>query len=249
MLTSAKPLWWLSLISLALFILSFRTQRRFAMPNWNDWHPVFVTLIRSDLAPNLWRWVRYKKITGGDCVLLLPFKRQIGLLLLDLSKNDLETFLHFVWARALLTYGWNRTKGQILKLLETVRQCSSRVDLSYLLGFISPNEAEWQSVGCFGIAWFNELIIGQQRVLPTLGRSFWKTRKIGVNWVFTTDGVAPYLLDVTNSLKQDGSPERVILSLPRQDDLTVGWFVPKLKALMERKGAFTECTGGLNFHA
>lgn len=169
--------------------------------------------------------------------MLLPAKGEIWLLLLDLSKNDLETFLHFVWAKALVVYGWNRSKSQLLRLLETLRQCSDRVDLSYLIGFIRQNEAEWKSIGCFGVGWFNSLIKGQKRILPTLGRTFWKARRTNVNWVFTTDGIASYLSEVIESINQNGSPEHLISNLPRQDDLTVGWFVPKLKALIKRESS------------
>ncbi|MCS7266191.1 MAG: hypothetical protein NZ805_15340 [Armatimonadetes bacterium] len=234
LLTTSNPIWWLPLLSLALFALSFPPKRKIAVSEWHHWHPVFMTLVYSNLAPNLSRWVRYSKITGGDCLILLPTKRDLGLLLLDLSKNDLDTFLHFVWTRALIAYGWNHTKCQLLRLLENSRQISNRVDLSYLLGILSQNDAEWQSAGCFGVGWFNKNVKGQHQILPTLGRSFWKTRRNGVYWVFTTDGVAPYLTDVIESMRRDVSPEVLILTLSREDDLTLGWFVPKLKALNER---------------
>jgi hypothetical protein len=49
--------------------------------------------------------------------------------------------------------------------------------------------------------------------------------------VFTTDGVATYLDEVIEGINRDGSPEKFIQNLPRKDDLTVGWFAPKLNAL------------------
>ncbi len=235
LLTSVKPIWWLPLASLTLLVLSFPPKVKSVAPNWHDWHPVFASLVSTPLSPNLSRWVRYGKITGGDWLILLPTRNGIGLLLLDLSKNDLDTFLHFIWARALLNFRWNHSKSQLLRLMEDIRQCSERVDLSYLIGFLDRNETEWQSVGCFGVGWFNIVTKGQQRILPTLGRTFWRTRRMGACWVFTTDGIAPYLSEVMETIIRDGSPESLIANLPRQDDLTVGWFVPKLKALISRE--------------
>lgn len=234
LLTSSKPLWWLPLLSLVIFVLSFPVRQIKTVPNWQDWHPVFMTLVFSPLAAKLYRWVRYKKITGGDFLMLLPLSRESGLLLLDLSKNDLETFLHFVWLKALVAYGWNRSKSQLLKLLEIVRQCSDRVDLSYLVGFFSQNEANWQSVGCFGVSRSDSLMKVQKQILPTFGRTLWKARGRNVNWVFTTDGVATYLSEVVEFISRNGSPEGLIANLSRQDDLTVGWFATKFEALAGR---------------
>ena len=231
MLTSGKPIWWLPISSLALLVLTFPKRRPFPTFDWHYWHPVLSSLLATHFPSAFSRWVRYKKIIGGDNLLVLPTQSETGLLLLDLSKNDIDTFLQFVWSHALLSRACGKPKPHLLKLLEVIRQCNNRVDLSYLLGFLKPHEAEWHSAGCFGLGWFNATGRGQKRILPTLGRTFWRIRQTGANWVFTTDGVANHLDDIIETINRDGSPERFIVNLPRQDDLTIGWLASKLNAL------------------
>ena len=224
---SGKPLWWLPLASLILLVLTLPRKRAFSTLDWHHWHPVFYSLSATEASPALSRWVRFSKIIGGDSLLVLPSQRETGLLLLDLSKNDIDTFLQFVWSRSLLSRACGKPKRHLLRLLEVIRQQSRRVDLSYLLGFLSPREVEWHSVGCFGVGWFNAMAKGEKRILPTLGRTLWRVRRGDVNWVFTTDGVAAYLDEIVEAISLDGSPEKFVQNLPRQDDLTVGWFASK----------------------
>lgn len=231
LILSGKPLWWLPLLSLALLILSFPQTRSISTIAWHHWHPVFSSLSALSNPSAFFRWVRHKKIIGGDSLILLPMRNETGLLLLDLSKNDIDTFLHFVWARTLLTRLQGSPKSRILRLLEAIRQCGRRVELSYLLGFLTLHEAEWRAAGCFGVGWFNEATNGQQQVLPALGITFWRVRRQNAKWVFTTDGVATHLREIVGELNRNGSPESFVQSLLSQDDLTIGWFVPKLKAL------------------
>jgi len=235
MLASGKPLWWLPLGSLALLILTLPSKQSITAFDWHHWHPVFASLASSPLGALLSRWVRYKKIVGGDSLLPLPTCSEFGVLLLDLSKNDLDTFLHFIWARNLLTYAWGQPKPHLLRLLEVTRKGSDRVDLSYLVGFLSPKEAEWHSVGCFGIGCFSEGTQKQSRILPTLGRTLWRARRDNDYWVFTTDGIAEHLGRLIDDLCSGKSIDEFIQTLPCQDDLTVGWFVSKLKALSKDK--------------
>ncbi len=229
--TSGKPILWLPLVSFAFLVSTLPGRRSIASFDWHHWHPVFSSLFATHLPSALYRWVRYRKIVGGDSLLILPTQRETGLLLLDLSKNDIDTFLQFVWTRTLLSRSCGKPKVHLLRLLEAVRRYSDRVDLSYLLGFLNSREAEWHSAGCFGVGWFREVAKGQVRILPTLGRTFWRVRRTNVNWVFTTDGVATHLAEVIEAINRDGSPEKFIQNLPRQDDLTIGWFAPKLNAL------------------
>lgn len=231
LLTSGKPLWWLPLGSLALLVLSSPSKHFSVAPDWHHWHPIFASFDASPLTAFVSRWVRYKKIIGGDSLLLLSAQGEFGLLLLDLSKNDLETFLHFVWSKNLLARFCNRPKSQLLRLLEDVRKCSDRVDLSYLVGFLKPREAEWHSLGCFGIGWYRGGRKGQHRILPSLGRTLWRVRGDNINWVFTTDGIAEHIDKVIEDLCNGISPDELIQNLPRKDDLTIGWFAPKLKTL------------------
>jgi len=231
LVTSGKPLWWLPLGSLTLLILTLPSKQSITTFDWHNWHPVFASLAASPLSVPLSRWVRYKKIVGGDSLLPLPTCSEFGVLLLDLSKNDLDTFLHFIWARNLLTHAWGQPKPHLLRLLEVTRKGSDRVDLSYLVGFLNPKEAEWHSVGCFGIGCFSEGKQKQSRILPTLGRTLWRARKDNAYWVFTTDGIAEHLGRLIDDLCGGKSIDEFIQTLPRQDDLTVGWIVPKLKAL------------------
>ncbi len=235
LLTSGRPLWWLPLASLALLVLTLPAKRSLAVFDWHHWHPVFSSLLATRFPSAFSRWVRYGKIIGGDSLFLFPVQRKTGLLLLDLSKNDIDTFLHFLWLRTLLSNSWDKPKSHLLRLLEVVRQCSDRVDLSYLLGFLNSQEAEWHSVGCFAVGWFSVGLKGQKRILPTLGRTFWRVRRTNANWVFTTDGVATHLDDVIETIDRDSSPEKFVQNLPRQDDLTIGWFVPKLNALSNKE--------------
>lgn len=230
-LASGKPLWWLPLLSFVFLVLTLPRRRPLASFDWHHWHPVFSSLFATYLPFAFSRWVRYRKIVGGDSLLILPTQRETGLLLLDLSKNDIDTFLQFVWSRALLSRSFGKPRTHLLRLLETIRRCSDRVDLSYLLGFLNLHEAEWHSAGCFGVGWFSDVAKGQIRILPTLGRTFWRVRWTNAKWVFTTDGVATHLGEVIEAINRDGSPEKFIQNLPRQDDLTIGWFAPKLNAL------------------
>jgi len=234
LVTAGKPLWWLPLGSLVLLVLTFPLKRPAADFDWQLWHPVFATLFASPANATLSRWVRYKKVVGGDS--LIPFMAHSGsgILLFDLSKNDLETFLHFVWTKNLIVNAWGQPKPHLLRLLEVIRSCGDRVGLSYLAGFLSPKETEWHSVGCFGIGWFDERANGQPRILPTLGRTFWRVRRSGVHWVFTTDGIAEHIAKVMDDLRTGGSPEDFVQKLSRQDDLTIGWIVPKLKTLSNK---------------
>ncbi|MCX7969716.1 MAG: hypothetical protein N3B10_14680 [Armatimonadetes bacterium] len=230
-LLSGKPIWWLPVVSFAFLVLTFPRKRSFPAFDWHHWHPVFSSLSAA-LYPSVFsRWVRYRKIIGGDSLLVIPTQRENGLLLLDLSKNDIDTFLQFVWTRALLARSWGKPRTHFLRLLEVIRQFNDRVDLSYLLGFLNLKEAEWHGAGCFGVGWFSVVAMGQRRILPTLGRTFWRVRRTNTNWVFTTDGLATHIDEVIEAISRDGSPEKFIQDLPRQDDLTIGWFAPKLNAL------------------
>ena len=136
-LASGKPLWWFPLISLAFLVLTFQKRRSLASFDWHHWHPVFSSLFATNLPFAFSRWVRYGKIIGGDSLVILPTQREICLLLLDLSKNDIDTFLQFVWSRTLLPRSCCKSKNHLLRLLETIRQCSDRVDLSYFLGLLN----------------------------------------------------------------------------------------------------------------
>lgn len=234
-LLSGKPILWLPLVSFAFLVLTMPKKRALAAFDWHHWHPVFSSLFAVPMLPAFSRWVRYRKIIGGDCLLILPTQRETCLLLLDLSKNDIDTFLQFVWSRALLSRLCGRPKTHLLRVLEVTRQFSDRVDLSYLLGFLNAHEAEWHSAGCFGVGWFSAAMKGEVRILPMLGRTFWRVRRTNTNWVFTTDGVATHLDGVIEAINCDGSPERFVQNLPRQDDLTIGWFAPKLNALSSKE--------------
>lgn len=230
-LASGKPLWWFPLASLALLVLTLRRGHPSFSFDWHYWHPVFSSLFATNLPSAFSRWVRYRKIIGGDSLLILPTRQEICLLLLDLSKNDIDTFLQFVWSRNLLSRSCGEPKSHLLRLLEVIRQSSERADLSYLVGFLNLREVEWHSVGCFGVGWFSAMAKGQVKILPTLGRTLWRVRRDNANWVFTTDGVATHLEEVIEAINNDGSPERFVQNLPRQDDLTIGWFAPKFNAL------------------
>lgn len=91
LVTAGKPLWWLPLGSLVLLVLTFPLKRPAADFDWQLWHPVFTTLLASSLNATLSRWVRYKKVVGGDSLIPLMALGRSGILLFDLSKNDLET--------------------------------------------------------------------------------------------------------------------------------------------------------------
>src|SRR5579885_2367806 len=98
---SVRPLWWLPLLSLAALLWGMVPPRR-SVPDWRDWHPVWATLIADPLCHRLSRWVHYRKVIGGDSLTFVLTPQGTVVVLLDLSKNDVETLLHFVWVRALL---------------------------------------------------------------------------------------------------------------------------------------------------
>ncbi|MFA0735919.1 MAG: hypothetical protein OGMRLDGQ_002419 [Candidatus Fervidibacter sp.] len=235
LVTSGKTLWWLPLGSLVLLILTLPSKRITVAFDWHHWHPVFASLAAFPFGLIFSRWVRYKKIIGGDSLFPLPTCSEFGVLLLDLSKNDLDTFLHFIWTRNLLTHAWGQPKPHLLRLLEVTRKGSDRVDLSYLVGFLTSKEVEWHSAGCFGIGFFGEGTKKQSRILPTLGQTVWRVRRENAYWVFTTDGVAENIDRVIDELRAGKSLDEFIQTLPRQDDLTIGCFVSKLKALSKDK--------------
>ncbi len=231
LLLSGKPLWWLPVVSLGLLLLSLPSKRPTESTNWHLWHPVFASLVASPFTAFLWRWVRYRKIIGGDSLLLFPTFQGSGFVLLDLSKNDIETLLHFVWTRALLLRAWGTPERQLLRLLELLQRQNERVSLSYLVGFPRPSETDWVSAGCFGVALLDGEGKKVLRILPTLGRVFWRTRCLQGQWLFVTDGAVPHLDTLLASLQHGLPPDPLLCALPREDDLTVGWLASKLKAL------------------
>lgn len=236
-LLSGKPLWWLPCLSLMALLLSLPSRRRVHAFDWHEWHPVLATLVINPLTERLFRWVRYRKIIGGDSLMCVPTSEGNALILIDLSKNDLDTLLHFVWVRSVLAVLHGCPKGMLVRTLERLRQNSDRVEVTYLVVTVKGNDAEWQSAGCFGLTWHNG-VVSQTRVLPTLGRTFWQTRRQGGVWSMTTDSVAPYLQAFVKSLAEDGSPERFVRSLPREDDLTVVWLLPALRLKPHRSANF-----------
>ncbi len=235
LVVSGKPLWWLPIGSLAFLLLTLPSKRLPPPVDWHLWHPVLTSLSALPYPAFLSRWVRYRKIIGGDSLQVLPTANGASLVLLDLSKNDVETLLHFVWARALLTRAWGAPKARLLRLLSTLSQQNQRVVISYLVAFLSPSEVEWHSNGCFGVAWFSSGTAEQKRILPTLGQAAWRARRPQGTWVFTTDGIAPHLAPLLTVLRTEDSPEPFVRTLPREDDLTVGWFASKLMALSQNK--------------
>lgn len=227
-LLSRKPLWWLPCVSLAMLLLSVPARRKVHAVDWHTWHPVLATLLATPLNARLSRWVRYRKIIGGDSLMSVPTQKGMALVLLDLSKNDVDTLLHFVWVRGVLAALHGCPKGMLLRVLERLRQHSDRVEVTYIFGLLNDAEAEWHSAGCFGLAWDNGMTL-QTKVLPTLGKAFWRTRKRWGTWWVATDSIAPHLSAFVQSFGKDGSPDPFVRSLPHDDDLTVAWFSPVLK--------------------
>lgn len=224
---SFKPLWWLPCLSLAVLLWA-APPRRFLSPDWGDFHPVWATLIASPLAKTLSRWVRNRKLIGGDSLTLLPTFQGPLALLLDMSKNDVETLLCFVWVRALLATLHGRPMATVRKILASLPSLSDRVDIAYLMGKLSEREAQWESVGCFGVGWWTP-VSQQTRLLPTLAKTFWRTRRKVNGWMVTTDGAAPYLSDLLQILRTDGTLHDRLTRSIGEDDLTVVWMTPALK--------------------
>jgi len=90
LVTAGKPLWWLPLGSLVLLFLTFPLKRPASDFDWQLWHPVFATLFASPANATLSRWVRYKKVVGGDS--LIPFVAHggSGILLFRLEQKRLR---------------------------------------------------------------------------------------------------------------------------------------------------------------
>jgi hypothetical protein len=223
---SVKPLWWLPCLSLAAFLWLVPSRRRPPF-DWGDWHPVWATLVTTPFAKGLSRWVRHHKIIGGDSLTLISTPQGAAAVLLDLSKNDLETFLHFVWVRALLATLHGRPIATVRKILASLPSLSDRVGITYLMGKFLGREVQWESVGCFGIGWWTP-VSQQTRILPTLAKTFWRTRKV-VGWIVTTDGAAPHLPSLLHALRINGTVHDGLIRSIAQDDLTVVWIAPALK--------------------
>lgn len=225
---SIKPLWWLPCLSLAALLFSLLPRRGKEVPDWHVWHPISTSFFFHPFFGRFSRWVRYRKIIGGDSTMVIPTREGAVIVTLDLSKNDLETLLHFVWIRSLLASLQGRPKKLIRKALETVRRFSDRIEIAYLLGSFSGLEAEWWSAGCFVVVWRQGLRC-QGKVLPTAGKAFWRVRGRKELWVFGTDGLAPYLPELLDFLSRKDSPQTFAQSVPRTDDMTVCWLddVPK----------------------
>lgn len=227
LMLSVKPLWWLPCLSLAAFLWLAPSRRRLPF-DWGDWHPVWSTLVATPFAKGLSRWVRHHKIVGGDSLTLIPTPQGTVAILLDLSKNDWETFLHFVWVRALLATLHGRPIATVRKLLAQLPSLSDGVDIAYLCANLSEREAQWESVGCFGIGWWTP-VHQQSRILPTLAKTFWRTRKKVMGWMVTTDGAAPHLPSLLHSLRINGTLHDGLVRSITEDDLTVVWITPALK--------------------
>jgi len=231
LVTNGKPLWWLPIGSLGLLLFAFAPRPSASPVDWHVWHPVSTSLSVTPLVSRLSRWVRYRKVIGGDSLLFVPTAQGTAVLLVDLSKNDLETLLHFVWLRALLALAWGRPKSCLLRLLQGLHRQRRRVEVTYLLGFLAPSGVEWRSVGCFGLARMKGRARVDMRSTSAYGKTLWRSRDWWSDWLFVTDGALPYLAQLIEAVQRDGTPEIFLRHLPREDDLTVGWFVSKLMAL------------------
>ncbi len=222
-LSSGKTILWLPLLSATVLLLSLVKSRKEGTPVTDFPHPVG----QLPLCPNLnqvWsRWVSFKKVIGGDSIALLPDGRSFRAVFLDLSKNDLETLIHFLWIRSTLVSGQGRSGRGFVRQLEPIRRLSRRVEVSYLIADARAREGEFYTTGPFLVA-FGKGLIYQTAVLPqgNLLRRRW--RGASQRWLVATDGLLPYHRDIAAALTRHSSFEEWIRTLQTADDVTVCWW-------------------------
>ncbi|MCS7224206.1 MAG: hypothetical protein NZ959_06590, partial [Armatimonadetes bacterium] len=219
---SAEPLFWLPVLSLCLLLISFLKEPTKRAPTQSPIHPV-ATLPFGTGKDLLWnRWVTFKKVIGGDSLSLIPTTNGAMIALLDLSKNDLETLIHFLWVRSLLSGAKGSLKKELITELERLTRFVKRVDMAYLIGDFSGREVEWHSSGPFILAWKRGKL-AKVWVVPQMSRRHWRTRTAVDQWLMATDGLLPHLEDLRKVLEAGYPVEEWIRDLRTADDLTVCW--------------------------